>query len=153
MAPPKDYASLIQQTFFPGMTFVESAVMREWIFRHGAEYDSIEFNVRLGKGAELGPEFDEPTRRLAFQVSPRRADAICTIRRSITIVEAKVNVSLGALGQLIGYRELWLADHPETVDVKLVAIGRRLMNDAEPAFRQQGIDVELFPRAAEGRED
>lgn len=153
MAPPRNYFDLVNLSAYPQMTFVESAIAKEWVIKYGQQFDSIEFNVRLGQGIVLPPDADEPTRRLAAAVSPRRADIVARVARSVTIVEVKVNISLGALGQLIGYRELWLVDHPETIDVELWAIGRRMTNDAEPAFRQQHIRWETFPRAAAGVEE
>lgn len=136
---------LITATQYPAMTAVESTIARQWIMAHGAEYDSIEFNCRVGNSVELGPEFDDTTRRQAMLLSQKRIDVLARLGSEVTIVEVKVRASLGTLGQLLGYQLLYRQDHPEATAVHLVAIAYDALVDVEAVLQAYGVDVELFP--------
>lgn len=136
---------ILQQTYY-GMTYVESAITRAWLTAHAREWYSIEFNVRLGAGEKLDASFDDATRRQAELVTQKRADVIARRPGEVQIIEVKVRIALPAIGQLIGYRHLWLDDPARERNVTLKAIGRAITTDVEPVMRAQGIEVELFPR-------
>jgi len=143
---PVNLPRLLDQIQYPGMTFVESEITRAWLQQHGDEFESLEFNVRLGAGVELGEEYGEETRRDATMLSQKRADIVAIARGVVTIVEVKVRIGLPALGQLIGYRELWRRDHPDAGFIRLLAIGRSAVSDVDLVFRAQGVEIETFPR-------
>lgn len=128
----------------PGMTAEESAVGRRWIEEHANDYDSAEFNVRLGQGMQLEGEWDESTRRFAALATAKRADIIARRGNAVTIVEVKVRVGLGALGQLIGYRDLWLAQNPQTTVEELIAAAVTAEPDVQQVFQQAGVKLEFF---------
>lgn len=137
-------SQLIRQEKYPQMTATESIITRQWIIKHGAEFDAIDFNHRVGNSVELGPEFDDTTRRQAQLLSQKRLDILACSGTEVTIVEVKVRVALGALGQLLGYQLLWKQDHPETTAVHLVAIAYDALVDVEAVLQAYGVDVELF---------
>ena len=137
---------LLVQLQYPGMTWVESEITRAWIRKHGDEFESIDFNVRLGEGVQLGEEYGEETRRDATMLSQKRADIVAVRAGVVTIMEVKVRIGLPALGQLIGYRELWRRDHPDAGFIRLLAIGRCAVSDVDMVFRAQGVEIETFPR-------
>jgi len=146
MPPPPNLAQLKQQLQYPGMSWVESRITEAWIAAHGAEYDSISFNVRLGAGASLGEDFSESTRRMAAAVSTPRADIVALRAGLVTIIEVKVRIGLGAIGQLRGYRHLWAEAFADAGSIRLLAIGRSILPDAVSVFAVEGIDYELFER-------
>jgi len=138
-------AELLNSRQFPGMTLTESGVAREWIRAHAFQYDSIEWNVRLGDGVELGPEFDEATRRAARLNSQKRADFIARGPLATAIVEVKNRLDARALGQLLMYRQLLSAMRPISGPVLLYAAGARIDPDTRPTFEAAGIIVEIYP--------
>ena len=144
--PPANLDILLVQLQYPGMTWVESEITRAWLQKHGTEFEAINFNVRLGEGVQLGEEYGEETRRDATLLSQKRADIVAIARGVVTIVEVKVRIGLPALGQLIGYRELWRRDHADAGFIRLLAIGRSAVSDVDLVFRAQGVEIETFPR-------
>jgi hypothetical protein len=136
----------LDQLQYPGMTYVESQITRAWIQKHGAEYESIDFNVRLGAGVGLGEDYDDATRRDATLLSQKRADVVAIRAGVVTIIEVKVRIGLPALGQLLGYRELWRREHRDAGFIRLLAIGRSAVSDVDIVFRAQGVEIETFPR-------
>jgi hypothetical protein len=144
--PPPNLGQLLVQLQYPGMTFVESEITRAWLNRRGAEYDAIDFNVRMGDGVLLGEEHSAEIRRMATLLTQKRADIVARQGDQITLVEVKVRIAFPVIGQLIGYRELYRKDHPEAVAIKLLAIGRSVVQDAGEIIEAQGIRIETFPR-------
>jgi hypothetical protein len=127
------------------MVPIESALTRRWIERHGADYDLIEFNVRLGEGIDPGADVGDSTRRLAQMVSTRRADIIATRGLFVTIVEVKERAGLSAMGQVQGYGALWEDEYPNRDKPELVVVAKDTGPDVDAVLRSFGIKLELYP--------
>jgi len=144
--PPLNLGQLLVQIQYPGMTWVESQIAKAWINRHGAEYDAIDFNVRIGEGVDPGEEYTAEVRRMATLLSQKRADITARVGDLHTLIEVKIRIGFPVIGQLIGYRELYKRIHPEASEIKLLTIGRDVVPDAADIIQDQGIAIELFPR-------
>lgn len=147
MAPPANLEMLLLQIQFPGMPAPESDVAKLWLQRHGAEYDTIEFNVRLGDGAEPPAGLDASIERMTRLVTQKRADVIATRDGRATIIEAKIRAGLGAAGQLNGYRALYQRANPGAPAPRLLVIAKYADPDVQYALAEQGIDLILYERA------
>jgi hypothetical protein len=64
------------------------------------------------------------------------------------LIEAKTRVTHAVLGQLLTDRQLWLEDHPDAKDPRLVAIGRTSDPDTLRVLSAHGIDVYLYEGGA-----
>jgi hypothetical protein len=134
----------------PGLVPAETAVARAWLEEHHLEFESVEFNTRLGIGAILPPGSPDFMRKFARSSTTKRADMILHRGRDVTIVEVKVRIGGSALGQLGLYKKLYIAEHPEVQRVHLVAAGVTIEPDVEDYYHEHGITVELFPSAWTG---
>lgn len=142
------YNYLLDQTQYPQLTANESQIARAWIAAHGREWDDVDFNVRLGTQLELGPGFSASTRAQAAILSQKRADMVATRADAVALIEVKLRVSLGALGQLLGYQVLWRAEFPDVTNIQLIAIGHDALIDVVEVLQAHGVHVELFPNVA-----
>jgi hypothetical protein len=145
--PIGNIAALRVAAQLPGLVPVEAAVARAWLEEHHQEYESVEFNVRLGTGVVLpagSPAFLE---KFVRSSTTKRADMILHLGRDVTIVEVKVRIGGGAFGQLALYKKLYLAEHQEVQRVHLVAAGITIEPDVMDLYTDHGITVELFPHA------
>lgn len=148
MAPPPNLEQLLLQLQFPGMPQPESDVAMLWLRAHGAEYDRIEFNVRLGEGAIPPPGLDPSIERMTKLVTQKRADIIAWSGEDVTIIEAKIRAGLGAAGQLRGYAELYSRDNNPSRPPRLMVIAKYADPDVRFVFRQSGIDLLLYEPAS-----
>lgn len=145
MPPPPNLDQLLLQIQLPGMPRPESDVCKEWLQRHGAEYDAIDFNVRVGEGVQLsGGNFSEDTIALANAMTQKRIDMVTWVYGQPGLWEVKIRASLGAVGQLIGYRELFAGTYPGAPQPTLTIIARRVDADTASVCSAQGIDVILY---------
>lgn len=129
----------------PGMNKLESDIGKAWIAKHQQDYDSVEFDTHLGAGVQLPPGTPDYVIKSALASTTKRTDIIAHSRGSVTIVEAKEQVTLGAMGQLLGYRRLYLQAYPQTGHVDLVVAGLSIVADIAHIFAENSIAVELFP--------
>lgn len=146
--PLADLDVLVTAARLPALTPLESAIGQAWLKEHQAEYDQVDFNVRLGEGIQLPPGSPEFMQRYARASTTKRADMILRAGSVATIVEIKIRIGAGALGQLQVYRDLYAAQTPEVSDVVLIAIGQSIEPDIRAILAGAGISVELFPLAA-----
>lgn len=148
---PEAVGALLTISQYPHMQRLESSIAREWIRKHGAEWDTIDFDVNLGTGVELGPGFDETMRTQATKLTQKRADMIARRGKTANIIEVKRRVDFGPMGQLLGYATLYHADFPDTTDLQLTAIGFTALNDAVEVLHAHGINVETFPNLVDAQ--
>jgi hypothetical protein len=144
VAPPPNLDVLLQQMQFPGMPMPESDVFREWLVRHGREYDRIEFQVRLGDGIPPDPRLNQTFAEQAVMMTQKRADAIAWQNTQATIIEAKIRASLGAMGQLLGYGVLYQKMNPASPPPRLLVVARRVDSDTAGVFEEHNIGVTVY---------
>ena len=136
--------ALLETAQYSQMTARESALAREWIRRHAAEYDSLEFNAAVGAGVELGPQFSAEIRRQAMLGTRKRADIIARRGDRATIVELKNTLNAEALTQLLAYSALFSVDHPGIAIEQLYAVGRQAIEGAPEILGARGVTVEIY---------
>lgn len=121
----------------------EQTILRRWLKAHESEYDSFDFNVRIGPGYDPGPQYDEAIRRMAVANSQRRIDAIAYKQGQVTIIEVKQRGSFAAVGQLIGYETHWMKDHPGEQPPRLLLICGSLAEGTDIVATRAGVTVVL----------
>jgi len=144
MAPPTNLQQLIDSIAYPGQPGPEGDVIREWLRAEGALYDRIEFDVHVGAGGEVQPGIPENIARAWTRSTQKRIDVVAWQGNRVTLIEAKVKLNMGVMGQLFGYGFLWLADHNNAPISEYVAIARRGDPDVIGALNAAGVRVELF---------
>lgn len=135
---------LLIRTHYPERTDEESAIIRDFLIHHLAEYDRYEFSRRVGVGIVPDPKWPANVQRQAVQNSRKRIDMLGWQGRALTIFEVKKRIGPGVLGQLETYADLYLEEDPTPAAVRLAAIGRYSDEDTLRVLRQRGIDVYLY---------
>lgn len=134
---------LLVQLQFPGMPALESNITRGWIRQFGKDYDSLDFNVRLGVGRPLSDGLSPEIQQQQTMLSQRRADIVGHVGAFIDIIEVKDRASLGALGQLRGYQHLWSEDNPQIIVRRLIVVARDVAPDVANVFNREGIEFRV----------
>ena len=129
----------------PGMTLNETTIAQGWIKAHANDYDTVDFQVRIGTQQDPGPNFAPAIRQQAMIASQKRVDMVAKRGTTVALVELKIRANLGAMGQLLGYYTLWTAENPGLHRVKLICIAQTALVDAVELFHARGLTLELFP--------
>lgn len=136
--------------FYPERTSRESQVLRAFLNAHGPEYDRFVFSVRVGAGIHPDPDHLIGVQRSTVWSTRKRIDLVCWSGQQPTLVEAKQRVEPSALGQILGYRHLWMEDNPDVPEPRLIVIGATTDQDTLRVLGAHGIDVFIYtPTEAE----
>jgi hypothetical protein len=130
-----------------GMIPAEAAILTKWLNANRASFDSAVFNTRVGHGTDPGPAFPDYVRQAAILNSQRRVDCILQKGNLLTIVEVKVRATLQAIGQLEGYRVLWLRDNPGASAPALLLLAATIDDDTAYVYGIVTIPFVIVPQA------
>jgi hypothetical protein len=128
---------------YPGLLPREIIVLRAWLKLHESEYDSFDFNVRLGAGFDPGPTFPENIRKMAILNTQKRVDALGMKGSEATLIEVKDRATASAIGQLVMYDALWRHAKPTDPAPKLLLVANRVADDVPIVLTRAGIALSL----------
>ena len=135
---------LTDRTTLPGINPEEVPVLREWIRRHGAAYDELRFNVRVGVGVQLAGPYPEKFKADWEQRTRPKPDLIAwNPPNAATLVEAKVQWQNDAVWQLLHYRDLLLDEFPH-LNVDLVGVCEAYTPQARILASNSGIRLFVY---------
>jgi len=104
-------------------------------------FERIYYDVRLG-GVYPGPEYgEEKMRRMFWQNTAKRIDALGEFKDEIWIIEVADRPGLRAVGQLQTYMALWFEDQKILKPAKPVLVCRSIDSDLERSLAFYGVLV------------
>jgi len=128
---------------FPGLLPREIIILRNWLKLQESKYDRFDYNVRVGQGMDPGPSFSDEVRQDAILNTQKRIDAVGYRGLHVTLIEVKDRAGFSAVGQLVGYRELWQQEHRDGPPPQLLLISNRVQPDLLPVLKASGIALDL----------
>jgi len=126
---------------YPHMVPSEAAVWDAYLQRYGVPAGKVEYDVHLGRGAPVDPEWPEWMKRMVWSLSTHRADVVVERSDSVVIIEVKEVAGMSAVGQLLGYEALWLAERGVERPVELMVVCRDIESDMMGVFAFYEIEV------------
>ena len=144
MAPPPNHEQLVAARIFPGSTAAESRLLRAYLAKHGAAWDEADVEARVGPGVILPPHItDQKARADWARRTKARPDLVLRRAFDVEIVEAKEQLTNEGVWQVLGYRDLWRAEHP-TDRVTCVAVCEAAVPVAVRLARLESVRVVLY---------
>lgn len=95
------------------MSAEESIIWGKFLSKFSQNFQRFDYDLRVGQGIIPDNSIPENYRQDYIQLTQKRIDAVGYIGSSCVIFEVKVRANLGAIGQLIGYRDLFLSSFPQ----------------------------------------
>lgn len=77
--------------------------------------------------------------RAAYALTTKRLDVLCFVDQRPRIIEVKQRAGLSAVGQLIGYRDLYNRQFPEQPIPEMFLVTDILQPDMKPILLQSNI--------------
>lgn len=116
-------------------------VWERFLNQHMALFERVYYDVRVG-GVYPGPEHgDEAVRKMFYNVSAKRIDALGELKDEIWIIEVALHPGLRATGQLLTYLALWLDDSKISKPAKAVLVATAVDDDLRRALEINGVLV------------
>lgn len=131
--------------FYPHLMPDDIPVWERFLAEHEADYDHLEYDVRVGEGRPAPIDFPEPLRHMALDLSRRRIDAVGFTSATIDIIEITRLIDLKAVGQVIAYPVLYRQTYLPLQALRSVLVGEKYNTDIQPVLDQTNVTVFLYP--------
>jgi len=92
---------------FPHLLPKEVLIWNKFLDKHEKEYDSFDYDIHVGEGAELPEDISPMIRKIALGLTRKRIDVVGYTPTAITIFELKPEAGLSAIGQCLAYYYLY----------------------------------------------
>lgn len=126
---------------YPHMMPNEEPIWDKFLAIYGHQWEAFDYDVRVGRGVDPGPDYEPEWRRLAQLLTQKRIDAVGYRKGEIWIFEVKPYGGLSALGQLLAYEVLYRETYNPKETIKLALVTGRINQDELTAYRAHGIEV------------
>jgi hypothetical protein len=97
---------------YPHLMVGDIAIWEEFLSVGDNSFDSFDYDVHVGEGVVLSPEWSDEVKAMALTLSEKRIDVVGWSGDVPTIIEVKPSASLSAIGQVLCYRELFSSRFP-----------------------------------------
>ena len=124
---------------FVHMSEPEKAIWLRYLIQGGAILAPFTYDIRVGDGVDMGPDATGFEVRTAHALTTKRIDAIGRRGSTIVIIEVKQRAGLGAIGQVLGYRDLYLHTFGNSTPVEVLLITDQLQPDMDRILASQSI--------------
>lgn len=108
---------------------------------YGDWFKNYRYDVRVGEGVDPGPGYEEEWRRLARLLTQKRIDVVAEKDGEVWIFEVKPDAGLGAIGQVLSYKVLYMKEHKDVHKVQLAIVTTRVDDDIREVCKEYGITV------------
>lgn len=134
-----------KRRYYEGLNEPSTELWRKWLELYEDRFDSFEYNVRVGRGLDPGPNASEEMKRMWYMVTTKRVDVVAERENQTWVIEIEERPGLRTLGQVQGY--LYLLPQYRAVREVLIGavISGRMGFDMAGAFRGHQILYFIFP--------
>ncbi len=128
-------------SFYPNVRAAETLIWDRFIDKFPDAYDSVDYNVKVGEGADI-PEGTQPNIAGGFkQLTQHKIDVVGHKDGKVEIIELKPYAGATAVGQVIGYRDLYVHHIDPTAKPSLAIITDTERPDTKLICQKQGIKL------------
>jgi len=125
---------------YPHLIGEDTEVWSRFILKFPDQFETVDYDVKVGSGADTSPLTDQYAKEYWKSLTMKRIDVIAYDNNFVTIIEVKKKASLFTLGQILGYRFLFLREHPELHLVKTLIVCESISQDDIDVLSHYGID-------------
>ena len=124
---------------YPHLIGEDSQVWSRFILKYPDRFNTVDYDVHVGQGENTTPIPDEKSRLYWQDLTKKRIDVIGFKNDFVTIIEVKKRSTLFTLGQILGYRFLYLQENPEVKSVNSLIVCSTISNDDINVLNHYGI--------------
>lgn len=135
----------VVQHRYPGLLQSDAPLWDEFLEKYGKQYDSFDYNVRVGEGVKVDENLPDYIQYMAKAVSQKRIDAVGYSRGEIWLIEVTNYARVGALGQITAYRELYQETFNPTQTLQMAIVCHSADRDLARLYVERGISLFVFP--------
>ena len=126
---------------YPHMLGEDADIWNRFLLLYPDRFDSVDYDFRVGDGIPQDPGLDPATRATMKVLTQKRIDVLGWNGEKPTIVEVKKRVGLSALGQCLGYLQLFLEGFPNISRPDLLVVTETIFRDDLAVLKSHEIEV------------
>lgn len=136
-----DWLPYVLRNKYPGMAPLDVDIWERFIKENPSAFDVVAYNVAVGGGTELDTVVNPETGGDINKLYQRKIDVVGRSNAGIVIIEIGPRASTGKIGQVKGYKSLYVRDFNTLERVEAIVLTDTLMPDVEFVAKEEGIRV------------
>lgn len=125
---------------YPHLIGEDTEVWTRFIRKYPDKFDTVDYDVKVGLGSDPNHTLEETSHKYWADLTKKRIDVIGYKNDFVTIVEVKNRVGLFTLGQVLGYKFLYLREHPELALVGTLIVCKTINQDDSDVLKHFGLN-------------
>jgi hypothetical protein len=130
-----------KKSWYPNMKPGETEIWNRFIDKYPEKYDEVVYNLKVGQGALIPEGTEENIAQDFKELTQHKIDVVGFKGKIIDIIEVKPYAGTSAVGQVIGYRELYVKHIDQYAWPTLVIVTDLKRQDTETICEKQGIEL------------
>lgn len=126
---------------YPHMIGENAELWSRFIDLNPGCFDTVDYDFRVGEGMKPDPDWPEHVKRDATALTQKRIDVLAWEGDQPTIIEVKRRVGLSALGQVLGYKILFMRDFRHIKEPELLVVTGQISEDDERVLEGHKVPV------------
>lgn len=126
---------------YPHMREVDMPLWNRFLELYGSEFRGFAYDVRVGPPSGAAAGYDSQTQAVFAALTQLRIDAVGERDSELTLFEVKPYAGIGTVGQLIGYRDLYVAQFAPAGRVSLGVVTDRFTPAVGEVFSRNSISA------------
>jgi len=128
---------------YPHMIGDDIEIWERFVDKYPGYFNTVDYDWRVGKGMSLDQTWDPKIKRMATMLTQKRIDVIGWKDDQPVIIEVKKRVGLSTLGQVLGYKTLFINEFPKIKTPELMIITEIIGADDLMILKIFDIPVEI----------
>lgn len=126
---------------YPHLMEDEIRIWEKFMAIYPGKFETVDYDFRVGHGAQVSDDLADNFSRMATMLSQKRIDVIGWIGDSPTIIEIKRRVGLSTLGQIKGYRTLFVKYFRNFEVPKILVVCETISGDDRDVLDDNNVPV------------
>lgn len=127
--------------WYPHMKPADITIWERFVDKYPDVYKAVSYDVAVGTGAAIPPGVEASIARGFKTLTQRKIDVVALDGNKVDIIELKPAAGTSAIGQVLGYVELFKRDQPTAEAVRPVLITDSIDADAQHVADKLGVTV------------
>jgi hypothetical protein len=130
-----------QRYWYPHLSPAEAALWHKFIAKNPDAYERVAYDVKVGTAPDFVLQSDDETVRKQASLYRYKIDVIGFKGNQIDIIELKQSATMRAIGQVKGYRKLYVRDVDANARGEDIIITDLLLPDMEHLAAEENVKV------------
>ena len=128
-----------KRNHYPHMRDFEIALIEKFIEKNPDFFDEVAYSYPVGHGAPADPIVNDETEGSVEYLYYKKIDIFGRKQSTTSIVEVKKKAGASAVGQVLGYRDLYVLDEKPSIVPKCIIITNEASPDFQHIAEKQGV--------------